>query len=338
MKTVLLIVAVILIVCLVGIVLYGGSLFRKMIYRRPYRKAPAREEAEEPVHLSPMWEPYREAFQEGKRYFCLSDKERIEITAYDGITLVGHLLWPDGVRTGDEVDLSKIKGFLVLMHGFHGYPSNDFGLVIPYYMSLGYALMMPDERAHGESGGNYITFGIRERHDCQKWCEYLNQRFGEEKPIFLDGISMGASTVLMTSSLPLPKNVRGIIADCGFTSPKAIMKHVLKNGMHLPVFPVLLLAAVLCRCMAGFGLEEYSAVEAMKENKLPVLFIHGLADDFVPSYMTEENYAACTAPKKVMYVEGAGHGLSYLYEKEKCQAYLKEFLETYSNTAEEKIV
>ena len=331
MKILVWIAVIALLAAVIGLALYGYKLFYKMIHRGPYRKAPTREEANEPMSLDPAWEPYRETFQEGKRYFCLADRERVEITAHDGIPLVGHILWPEGVRAeGGEPDLSKIKGFFLLIHGFHGTGYGNFGLVLPFYMGLGYAILLVDERAHQESGGEYITFGIKERYDCRDWVGYLAGRFGQNMPIFLDGISMGATVVMMASALDLPGNVRGVIADCGFTSPGAIMEHVMKNMMHLPAGLLMPLAGFLCRKLAGFGLEEYSAVDALREGRLPVLFLHGRADDFVPPSMTEENYAACTAPKEVVYVEGAGHGLSYLLEMERCQKALAAFTEKYN--------
>ncbi|MBP3701026.1 MAG: hypothetical protein J6I64_03990, partial [Lachnospiraceae bacterium] len=218
MKYIIVIAVIALLLVVIGFSAYGIKLFRKMVCREPYRKAPTREEADEPMKLDPLWVPYEEAFQEGKRYFCLADRERVEITAHDGISLVGHVLWPEGVRGDDgEPDLSKIKGFFLLMHGFHGTGYSNFGLVLPFYMSLGYALLLVDERAHQESGGDYITFGIKERYDCRDWVSYLAGRFGKEMPIYLDGISMGATVVMMASALDLPGNVRGVIADCGFT-------------------------------------------------------------------------------------------------------------------------
>ncbi len=348
MRFLLWIAVIVLLAVVVGFSLYGIKLFRKMICRRPYCKAPTREEADEPMKLDPLWVPYREAFQEGKKYFCLADRERVEIKAHDGITLVGHVLWPEGVRQSagsvdmtaetdktaaaekGQPDLSKIKGFFLLMHGFHGTGYSNFGLVLPFYMSLGYAILMPDERAHQESGGDYITFGIKERYDCRDWVSYLAGRFGEDMPIYLDGISMGATVVMMASALDLPGNVRGVIADCGFTSPKAIMEHVMKNNMHLPTGILMPLAGMLCKVMAGFDWEEYSSLEAMKEGRLPVLFLHGRADALVPCYMTEQNFAACTAPKDVMYVEEAGHGLCYLMETKKCQEKLAAFVQRYN--------
>ncbi len=331
MKYVFWIAVIALIVVVIGFSVYGIKLFRKMICREPYAKAPTREEADEPMKLDPLWVPYKEAFQEGKKYFCLADRERVEIKAHDGISLVGHILWPEGVRGEDgQPDLSKIKGFFQLMHGFHGTGYSNFGLVLPFYMSLGYAILLVDERAHQESGGDYITFGIKERYDCRDWVGYLSGRFGQDMPIYLDGISMGATVVMMASALDLPGNVRGVIADCGFTSPKAIMEHVMKNMMHLPTTILMPLAGLLCKYMAGFDWEAYSTLDAMKEGRLPVLFLHGRADELVPCYMTEQNYAACTADKEVMYVDEAGHGLCYLMKTEECQAKLAAFVEKHN--------
>ncbi len=296
-------------------------LFRGTVCRYP--ADPAGEDAEAPVKMAKSWEPYRAVFQQGKRWYLGAERERVEIESTDGIPLVGHLIRPEG----------EPVGCILLMHGFHGNPYHDFGPILPFYHDRGYLLLIPDERAHGESGGKYITYGIKERWDCLCWCRYLAGRFGTDMPLFLDGISMGAAIVLMASSLPLPENVRGIIADCGYTSPYAIMRHVLKHRLHLPVFPILQMAEVLFRLLAGFGLREYSTLEAMETNPYPVLFVHGLADDFVPSYMTEENYRACRAEKEVMYAEGAGHGLSYLVMRPECEERLERFLLKHSEQA-----
>ena len=297
-------------------------LFKKVVCRYP--ADPLGEDEEAPVRMSKSWEPYRDTFQQGKRWYLRARRERAEIQSMDGIPLVGRIIRPEG----------EPVGCILLMHGFHGSPCHDFGPIFSFYHDRGYLLLVPDERAHGESGGKYITYGIRERWDCLCWCRYLTERFGTEMPVFLDGISMGAAVVLMASSLPLPENVRGIIADCGYTSPYDIMRHVLRHGFHLPVFPILGMAGLLCRLIAGFGLREYSTLEAMKTNTHPVLFVHGLADHFVPSYMTEQNYQACRAEKQVMYVEGAGHGLSYLVKREECEARLEEFLDQHRGQAE----
>ena len=136
----------------------------------------------------------------------------------------------------------------------------DFSIVLPYYFTLGYNLLAVDERAHGESEGTYITFGVRERHDVATWAAYAAMHFGPAHPLILDGLSMGAATVLMASELELPASVRGIIADCGFSSPYAIMKSVLHwRCPWLVSGPLLALTGVFTRLFGGFGLREVSA-------------------------------------------------------------------------------
>lgn len=311
----------------VGTALTGSLIFtfhtlKKCTGRHNYK--PEDWDPEEPVTVSKRWKPFQETFQEGKRFFLNYPKEEVSIQSFDGLRLVGYLLKPEeGV---------PVKGCLLLMHGYHGSPFHDFGVILPFYLKEGYILLIPDERAHGKSEGKCLTFGIKERYDCQLWTRYLADRYPEQ-PIFLDGISMGGTIVLMTSSLPLPEQVKGIIADCGYTSPYEIVRHVVKNDMHLPLFPTMPMTELTCRLWSGYWLKEYSTLEALRENTRPVLFVHGRADDFVPCYMTEQNYAACKAPKKVTYVEQAGHGLSYLFEKENCEKELLEFLDRYRTEA-----
>ena len=176
----------------------------------------------------------------------------------------------------------------------------------------------------------YICFGVKERFDCRDWARYVCDRFGPEHDIFLGGLSMGSTTVLMATGLELPKSVRGVIADCGFTSPYEEFKEVLRHKIHLPVHPFIEIADMFCHIFAGYGFRDYSTLDAMRVNKLPILFIHGEADNFVPTYFTRENFDACLAPKVLITVPNAGHGFSYLLETERCQHALRVFLKTNS--------
>jgi len=152
---------------------------------------------------------------------------------------------------------------------------------------------------------------VKERFDCRDWARYAAQRFGEDKPLFLMGISMGAATVLMASGLELPRNIRGIVADCGFTTPWDIMAHVARRDYRLPPFPLLYLLDGLARLRAGFRLKGADTRKALERNRIPVLFLHGEEDSFVPLSMTEENFAACRAEKRLYTVPGAGHAQSF---------------------------
>ena len=253
----------------------------------------------------------------------MQDAEDIFLPSYDGLRLHGQLLQQPGA-----------KGTLLLVHGYRSSWSIDFSIVLPYYYSLGYNLLAVDERAHGQSEGAYITFGVHERRDAVTWAQYAEKHFGPEHPLFLGGLSMGATTVLLASALELPPSVRGIIADCGFSSPEAIMKSVLRAHVKwLPAGPLLALMNVCTRAFAGFSIKEASTLDAVSKTKRPILFIHGTADTFVPCAMSQAAYDACRAEKQLVLVEGAGHGQSYLTDRPRVQAALETFLNQYASKA-----
>ena len=176
---------------------------------------------------------------------------------------------------------------------------------------------------HSESGGKAISFGVHERRDCLAWARWAEERF-HPSAMYLDGISMGAATVLMASEFDLPASVRGIIADCGYTSPRDILCKVIRQ-CHLPVTPVYFLVRLGARVFGRFDPEAASAARALEKCRVPVLFIHGEADDFVPCDMSRENCAHCAAPKALVTVPGADHGFSYLVDREGVEAALKRF-------------
>ena len=275
------------------------------------------------IKTSPRLEAYSDMISDGTAWFKAQDAERVVLPACDGTPLVG--LYVHNPRP---------RGTVILFHGYRCDGYRDFSCAYKYYYELGYSLLNVFQRAHGQSGGQYICFGVKERFDCRDWARYVCDRFGPGHDIFLGGISMGSTTVLMASGLELPKSVRGIIADCGFTSPYAEFKEVLTHKMHLPVHPFIEIADVFSRIFAGFGFNDCSTVDAMRVNKLPVLFIHGEEDNFVPFRFTRENFEACLAPKTLISVPNAGHGFSYLVETERCQWSLRAFLKNNSTFRE----
>lgn len=228
--------------------------------------------------------------------------EPVTITARDGLKLYGRYY-----HTADGAPL-QIQ--------FHGYKSSvyiDFCGGSALAAKLGHNALVVDQRAHGMSEGHTISFGINERHDVLSWITYANQRFGSDTPIVLSGLSMGAATVLMASGEDLPDNVKGIFADCPYSSPKAIIQKVSRD-IHLPAklaYPFVKLGALL---FGHFHLDECSAVSAVKSAKVPILLIHGEADDFVPCSMSQEIESACASDVKLILVPGAGHGLCYTTE------------------------
>lgn len=214
----------------------------------------------------------------------------------------------------------------IMFHGYRGSAERDLSGGIQRCFALGRNILIVDQRTSCGSEGNVISFGINEHRDCLAWIDFAVKELGPDVKLVLTGISMGASTVLMAAGKPLPENVVGVLADCGFSTPKDIIKKCTKD-MHLPatlLYPFIKLAA---RWFGHFELEEYSALEAMKTCRLPVIFFHGEADSFVPCYMSEELYAACTSAKRLVTVPKAEHGLVYLVDN---PGYFKAVVEFFS--------
>ncbi len=234
--------------------------------------------------------------------------ESVSIKSFDGLTLAGRYYH---VKEGAPIKL--------MFHGYRSTLLRDCGG--GYYLArkMGINVLAVDQRAHGASEGHTITFGINERRDCLAWVSYLNHRFGEKTPIVLSGLSMGAATVLMATSLPLPENVVCAVADCPYESPAQIIRKVCADE-KLPVslaYPFVRLSAWL---FGGFHLEESSALESVAASKIPMLLIHGEDDRLVPCEMSRNIFAATQGKAVLETFPHAGHGLCYItdaprYEK-----------------------
>ncbi len=242
------------------------------------------------------------------------ESERLEILANDGITLVGHWIAPP-----------RPKRVIIAMHGWRSSWSQDFGMIADFWYKQDCAVLYAEQRGQGGSGGDYMGFGVLERFDCRDWAAFIHERTGGELPLYLVGISMGATTVMMATALGLPTSVRGVLADCGFTSPHAIWKHVVEENLHLPYGLYSAAASELYKRKVQFEPDEICCTDALRGSTVPILFIHGTDDQFVPIEMTYENYKACTAPKQLFVVPGADHGLSYLVDREGYENAVLEF-------------
>lgn len=240
----------------------------------------------------------------------------VSIRSHDGLEL--HGLW---------IPAKKPKATIILMHGYRSTILVDFSMVVELYHSLGMNILLPDQRSHGKSQGRFITFGVKECRDVLRWLEFHNSTFGEYQ-VILSGLSMGASTVMYLADEKLPENVKGFIVDCGFTSPKAILAEVYSRITHLPAWPSLWTTDLFARLIAGFSLTEKDSRITLSKNTLPILMVHGTEDDFVPCEMTKQGYTACTGQKQLLLVEGAGHGVSFLADKETYMSRVLAFLKT----------
>ncbi len=262
--------------------------------------------------------PYRlsrgESLQ-AQNWLAAKQPERVRITSHDGLTLVA-----------DFLPCENARGTIILFHGWRSRPLADFGPALQGYHRKGLNLLLVHQRGQGPSGGHFITFGVKERKDAHRWVQWHADRFGADAPIVLSGLSMGASTVLMACGEPFCANVRGVIADCGFTSPKEIISFV-SRSLHVPAWAVVPLMGLFAKLFAGFGFSEYSTIGAMEQTDLPIFFAHGEADGFVPCEMTKRAYAACRSEDKtLLLVKEARHGTSYLLDRPRYEATVTQFL------------
>ena len=240
--------------------------------------------------------------------------ETAQIESHDGLRLIGH--W---------YPAEEPKRILIAMHGWRSSWSRDFAMIAPFWHDSGCSVLFAEQRGQGESGGDYMGFGMLERHDCLRWAQWADENNPDNLPIYLVGLSMGATTVLMTGDMELPENVHGIMADCGFTSAYDIWKHVVEKNLHLRYGMYAAAVEDLCKKKINMGSRECSTVDILGRCKVPVLFIHGTDDNFVPIAMTYENYKACASPKRLLVVPGAEHALSYCVDQSGYEQTVREF-------------
>ena len=271
---------------------------------------------ESPYDLPPeaQYDPYRETMTALITAADALPFEPVEIASHDGAKLFGRYY-----RAADEAPL---------LIGFHGYKSTalrDMCGASELARQMEVNTLFVDQRAHGRSDGKTISFGVKERFDCLSWARYAAERW-PGRPIVLMGVSMGAATVLMASDLELPREVKGIIADCPYSDPSAIIKKVGRDSMgsaSILLYPFILLGA---RLYGGFSLTAASPLKAVRRAKVPILLVHGEDDRFVPCDMSREVYDACAGAKTRVTVPGAPHGIAYVLDPDKYGRAVRRFL------------
>ena len=260
-----------------------------------------------------IYEPFRPQMEQWTREVRAMPREHFVIRSFDGLEL-----------HGDFFEYAPGAPIEIMFHGYRGSAERDLSGGVQRCRLIGRSTLLIDQRCSRRSEGHVITFGIREYRDCLSWAKFAAEHFGPDRKLILTGISMGAATVCMASDKDLPPNVIGILADCGYTSPKEIICKVIRD-MGIPPALGYPFAKLGARIFGGFNLEETSPRECLKNAKVPVIFYHGENDEFVPCSMSRENYEACTSRKALVTVPGAGHGLSYPVEPERYLQTLREF-------------
>ena len=220
------------------------------------------------------------------------------LTSEDGLTLNARYF-----------PLDNSHRYAIVCHGYGGNSTQMSGYAKRFH-NLGFSVLVPDARAHGESEGAYYGMGWPERKDLLDWSDQLIAA-DPAAEIVLFGVSMGGATVMMTAGEELPEQIKCIVEDCGYTSVWDEFSLQLKSLFDAPDFPLMYTTDLICRLRAGYGFHEASAVEQLKKANVPMLFIHGEKDTFVPYSMLDQVYNACaSAEKEKLTVPGAGHGIA----------------------------
>ena len=281
-----------------------------MAFYAPRKNSTPTEEY--PLPEGEIYEPYHDQMRSWMQQARALKHEKVSITAFDGLRLCGKYF---EYAPGAPIE--------IMFHGYRGSAEKDLSGGVQRCFALGRNILLVDQRTSGDSEGHVISFGVNESKDCLSWINFVLEHFGSDSKIILTGISMGAATVMMAAGKELPPNVIGVLADCGYSSAKDIIKKAIKE-MHLPptlLYPFVKLGA---KIYGHFDLEETSPIDAIKNCKVPIIFVHGESDDFVPCDMSREVYDACPSPKAIFTVPGAGHGLAYIMDLD---GYLKTVTE-----------
>ncbi len=242
--------------------------------------------------------------------------------------LHGWLLPACGASVGaDGASIAAGEGHLyaVLCHGYAGTPAD---MSAPAYRAhqLGVTVLAPAARGFERNGDRLIGMGWLDAHDLLGWIGLIT-RADPDARIALYGVSMGGAEVMMASGLDLPRNVRCIVEDCGFTSVWDELALQMRALVHLPVRPLLDAASAACRLRAGYGFRRASALDAVRRTRVPMLFIHGTADTFVPYSMLDRLFNACASPaKERLAIEGAGHARAAVTDPERYYGCIGAFL------------
>ena len=262
---------------------------------------------------------YADKYEDGKAWCAAQDLKDRYITSRDGLRLHAYYLPADNARR-----------IVLLAHGYRGSGFGDFANIARFLHENGCDLLFVDQRCCGKSEGRYITYGAKEQWDIFTWTTMLAAKNRRDLPIYLYGMSMGAAAVMMASGHALPKNVKGLICDCGFSSMKQQLRDIAGGWFHIHFIELLLLRADLfCRILAHFKMKDADTSRALSYNEIPVLFFHGSHDMFVEPSNSVRNRRRCAAPSDLVIIDGARHLCSSYVDEDLYRSKLSGFFARY---------
>lgn len=253
--------------------------------------------------------------REGYAEFDAMEKEDVWIESFDGRRLHGYFIQNE-----------KARKVVISFHGYNTEARKEYPLHHSYYQD-GYTVLIVDQRGVGKSQGPFITMGLLERRDCLRWIDYVVARYGGDVQILLEGLSMGATTIMMAAQDIHAPQVKGMIVNCGFNSCSDQLAYTITRLLHLPRFPVLATVKLYARLLAKYDMDAITAAESLANSDIPLLMFHGAKDTFVPYENLEEIYPhARTSHKKMVSCEHAAHGIARFEDTELYERELRQFL------------
>lgn len=256
---------------------------------------------------------YKDIVSKGIDYINCEPHKWVHTQSFDGLTLYARYFDNYSDKT------------VILFHGYRSSAARDFSCAVAMYKNLGFNVLLCDQRSHGRSEGKLITFGVKEKRDAVSWCEFVSEKYVPEN-IILGGMSMGATTVLLSLGLKLPQSVKAVVADCGFSSPVAIIKKVARQSFKINATLFLPFLDLYCRLFGNFSIYKNNTADAISDSDIPVMLIHGKDDGFVPCEMSKEVFKSANNKSKLLIVDNADHGLSYLVNTKLVEDEIKIFL------------
>lgn len=321
MKTFAIILLCVICVFAVLLLLLCGFIFNNIIWRKTIPVPKWIEKMIVGGGMSP--DRFQTDWEEAAKVFDALEQEQITLHAPDGALLKGRVLVPE-----------KSNGrTMLLCHGARSSGRGEYCFISPWLLKEGYTLVIPDHRGCGESDGKFMGYGTHESKDTFLWVNYAKARF-PDNAIFLLGVSLGGATVLMMSNHADDPKIKGIIADCPYTSAWDEFSYQLHTSFHMPNFPILHICDLYCRLFCGYRFRDASPEDAVRHAKKPILFIHGACDDYVPTFMQDILYDACVSEKEKLVVPDAVHARSYYTHRELYQKAISNFMDKYDGETE----
>lgn len=311
-QIILIVIACIVVFTLLALVIAGLAFFLGIFKRKPY------SELGDKRHETEMRKFVKEERRKAIAHARTLTPEHLEIKSFDGLTLKGNLYKTSGQNAEKRV--------VICVHGFTSHSMRECAAYIPVFDEIGVDALLVDDRAHGESEGEYTGFSVLDRIDVKGWVDLMKERYDK---VYLLGISMGAATVAMVAG-ERPDDIEGVVFDCGFTSPEEEFEAMVKKHCpHLSGKPIFFFGSLWCRLLLGFDFRKVSAVEIVKNAKCPFLFIQGDNDPTVPKFMSDKMYEACGSQNKKQEIfAGAEHVCCFYVDNPRYVKLLKEFFAT----------